>query len=147
MLCKILGFHGMPSSGMWRRVALLRTDVSEDGIASINRVRRIDELDTMFAVTGIQSKLRVVPSSPILVTMMMKAMRSSETSALANVTTRNIPCLSYQLGLSSELSQRSTNHLRRWALRFTGLLDFVHRPVFKKLEYDVSVTGAVSVLE
>jgi hypothetical protein len=33
----------------------------------------------------------VVPSSPILVTLMMEAMRSSETSVLIRVTRRNIP--------------------------------------------------------
>jgi hypothetical protein len=34
----------MASSGMLRRVALVRTDVSEELSASINRVTRIDEL-------------------------------------------------------------------------------------------------------
>jgi hypothetical protein len=33
----------MPSSGMFRRVALVRTDVSEDCIASIISIRGIDE--------------------------------------------------------------------------------------------------------
>jgi hypothetical protein len=33
----------------------------------------------------------VVPSSPILVTLMMEAQRSSETSVLTRVTRRNIP--------------------------------------------------------
>jgi hypothetical protein len=33
----------------------------------------------------------VVPSSPILVTLMMEAIRSSETSYLARATRRNIP--------------------------------------------------------
>jgi hypothetical protein len=32
-----------------------------------------------------------VPSSPILVTLLMEAMRSSETSVLTRVTRRNIP--------------------------------------------------------
>jgi hypothetical protein len=36
----------MTSSGMLRRVALLRTDVSEERIASIIRVTRIGELGT-----------------------------------------------------------------------------------------------------
>jgi hypothetical protein len=30
----------MPSSGMWRRVGLVWTDVSEEGIASILRVEK-----------------------------------------------------------------------------------------------------------
>jgi hypothetical protein len=34
----------MPSSGMLRRVTLVRTDVSEERIASVIRVARIDEL-------------------------------------------------------------------------------------------------------
>jgi hypothetical protein len=33
----------------------------------------------------------VVPSSPILVTLMMEALRSSETSVLSRATWRNIP--------------------------------------------------------
>jgi hypothetical protein len=41
----------MESSGMLRRVALVRTDVSEDLSASFIRVTRIGELGTL-AVTG-----------------------------------------------------------------------------------------------
>jgi hypothetical protein len=41
----------MPSSGMLRRVALVRTDVSEELRASIIRVTRIRELGTTLAVT------------------------------------------------------------------------------------------------
>jgi hypothetical protein len=37
----------LASSGTWCRVALVRTDVSEVGIASINRVEQIGELGTM----------------------------------------------------------------------------------------------------
>jgi hypothetical protein len=67
---------------MLRRVALVRTDVSEEFIASIIRVTR--------------SVLRLVltakvPSSPILVTRMMEAPSSSETSVLTRATRRNIP--------------------------------------------------------
>jgi hypothetical protein len=36
--------------GMFRRVALVTTDVWEEPIASIIRVTRISELDTTFAV-------------------------------------------------------------------------------------------------
>jgi hypothetical protein len=43
----------MASSGMLRRVALLRTDVSEELSASIIRVTRIDELRTIPAITSI----------------------------------------------------------------------------------------------
>jgi hypothetical protein len=54
----------MPTSGMLRRVALVRTDVSEV-LRSVLRLLVIDN---------------VVAISPILVTMMMDAIRSSETS-------------------------------------------------------------------
>jgi hypothetical protein len=60
----------MPSSGMLRRVAIVRTDRS---------VRRL--LDTAI----------VVPSSQILVTLMMEALFSFETSVLTRATWRNIP--------------------------------------------------------
>jgi hypothetical protein len=39
----------IPSSGMWRRVALVRTDVSEECVASIIRVKRIMVLETALA--------------------------------------------------------------------------------------------------
>jgi hypothetical protein len=75
LLCRML------SSVMLRSVAPVRTDVSEERIASIIKVIRIDELGTTLAVT----------SSPILVTLMMEAIRSSETSVLTRVKRRNIP--------------------------------------------------------
>jgi hypothetical protein len=51
MLCKIWGFHArwqwrMPYFGMLQGVALIRTDVSEERKASINRVTRIGEIGT-----------------------------------------------------------------------------------------------------
>jgi hypothetical protein len=48
----------MPSSGLLRRVALVRTDVSEGRNASIVRVRRIGELGTTLAVTSNRRILR-----------------------------------------------------------------------------------------
>jgi hypothetical protein len=42
----------MPSSGILRRVALVRTDVSEERSASIIRVTRIGKLRTTLAVTS-----------------------------------------------------------------------------------------------
>jgi hypothetical protein len=72
----------MQSSGMLRHVALVRTNVSVESITSIIRVTRIDELGTL-VVTINRNKLRIntniVHSSPILVTLMMEAMRSSDT--------------------------------------------------------------------
>jgi hypothetical protein len=79
---------------MLRRVALVRTDVSEEHSASIIRVTRIGELGTL-AVTSNRRTLRrntkrveanVVPSSPILVTLMIEALCSSETSVLIRAT-------------------------------------------------------------
>jgi hypothetical protein len=72
----------MASSGMLRRVAHVRTDVSEELSASIIRVTRIDELGTTLAVTSNGRRLlvtvNIVPSSPILVTLMMDVLRSSQ---------------------------------------------------------------------
>jgi hypothetical protein len=45
------------SSGMLRRVALVRTDVSEELSTSIIRVTRIGELGTTLAVTSNRRKL------------------------------------------------------------------------------------------
>jgi hypothetical protein len=70
----------MMSSGMLRRVALVKTDVSEELSASILRsVRRL-------LVT-----VSVVHSSLILVTLMKEVLRSSEMSDLTRVSRRNIP--------------------------------------------------------
>jgi hypothetical protein len=67
-------------------VALVRTDVSEELSASFIRVTRIVELGTTLAVTSNRRMLRrllvtanVVPSSPILVTLMIEALHYSET--------------------------------------------------------------------
>jgi hypothetical protein len=68
----------MASSVMLRCVALVRTDVSEDQVLFFRSVRRL-LLTT-----------KVVPSSSIFVTLMMKALGSSETSVLTRATQRNI---------------------------------------------------------
>jgi hypothetical protein len=83
---------------MLHHVALVRTEVSEELTASLIRVTRIGELGTTLAVTSNRRRVRwclvtasVVPSSPILVTLMMEALSSPETSILTRATRRNIP--------------------------------------------------------
>jgi hypothetical protein len=81
----------MVSSGMLRRVALVRTDVSEEPSASFISETRIGELGTIAATSNQH-------------TLMKEALGSSETSVLTRATWRNNPedtilqtsCLSLQ---------------------------------------------------
>jgi hypothetical protein len=67
---------------MLRRVALVRTDVSENLSASIRAfLRRMRRLPVTASV---------VPSPPILVTLMKEVLSSYETSVFTRATRRNI---------------------------------------------------------
>jgi hypothetical protein len=90
---------------MLRRVALVRTDVSEERSASFIRVARIGELGTTLAVTN----------SPILTTLMKEALSFSETSVLRIATRRNIP---EDAILHSHRRENSTSYLTIIDYRF-----------------------------
>jgi hypothetical protein len=61
---------------MLRRVALVRTNIPEKILPGVR----------LLLVT-----VNVIPSSPILITLMMEAKRSSKTSVSTSTTRRNIP--------------------------------------------------------
>jgi hypothetical protein len=69
---------------MLRHVALVRTDVSEELSASFIRMTILGRVRRLLITASI------VPSSPILVTLMKEALSSSETSVLTSATGRNI---------------------------------------------------------
>jgi hypothetical protein len=91
---------------MLRRVALLRTDVSEEPSASFIRAsvlsspilvtlmkEALGSSETSVFLRSVRRFLVAasVPSSLILITLMKKALGSSETSILTRATRRNIP--------------------------------------------------------
>jgi hypothetical protein len=95
----------MKNGNFWtlRRVALVRTDDFEELCVSFIRITRIGELRTTLPAKKYQYLVflrsgrrllvtaSVVPSSTILVTLMKKALSSSETSVLTRTMRRNIP--------------------------------------------------------
>jgi hypothetical protein len=88
---------------MLRRVALVGNDFSEELSTYIIIVTRIGEVRTTLALSGnrcsfvlLRSERRLpvtsnVPSSLIIVTLMLEALRFSEPSVLTRATRRNIP--------------------------------------------------------
>jgi hypothetical protein len=84
----------MSSSGVLRRVTVVRTNVSDEHIGSVIKATRIGKLETPLAVTRNRCRLlvtaNVVSSLPILVTLMMEALNSFETSVLTRAPRRNI---------------------------------------------------------
>jgi hypothetical protein len=86
----------MLSSGILCRVALVRTNVSEECITSIIRVTRNGKLGRTLAVTSNWSMFQLlvtanIPTLLILVTLMMEAICYTETSVLTRATECNIP--------------------------------------------------------
>jgi hypothetical protein len=88
---------------MLRRVALVITDVSEELSPSFIKVTKAGELGITLAATSNRCTLRrntsvrrflvtasVVPSSPILVTLLKEVISSSETSFITRATRRKI---------------------------------------------------------
>jgi hypothetical protein len=72
---------------MLRIVALVRTDVSEERRASINRI----SAKNLRSVLRLLVTVKFVPIHLILVTLMMEAIRFPETSVPPRATWRNIP--------------------------------------------------------
>jgi hypothetical protein len=94
MYSELLTLPRMPSSGMLQCVALVRTSVLEEHISIIIRLAGIDKLRSIVFLHSVFLLLitaSVVPNSPILVTLMMEAIHSSETSVLTGATRHGIP--------------------------------------------------------
>jgi hypothetical protein len=77
----------MVSSGLVRRVALVRTDVSEEPTHAAKKYHVV----FLRSVRRLLVAACVVPSAPIFVTLMKEAPGSRETSVLTRATRRNNP--------------------------------------------------------
>jgi hypothetical protein len=99
------------------RVVLVGTDVSEEPSSSFISVTGIGELGTLATSSNRRTLVtaKVVPISPILVTLMMEALSSSETSFLTRATRRNIPKNYILLSLRRE-NLKSYIALTGWVL-------------------------------
>jgi hypothetical protein len=121
----------MASSGMLHRVTLVIADVSEEHSPSIIRLTRIGELGIAFLrnVRRLLVTANVVPSSSILVTVIMDALRSSGTSVLTRATRRNIPEDGiFHSHRREDLKSYMLNHLL--TLRFAKIVHFVIFPYY-----------------
>jgi hypothetical protein len=81
----------MVSSGMLRRVALVRTDILKELSASFIRLTRNGEEILLRSMRLLLVTASIVPSSPILVTLLKEALSLFEMSVLTRATRRNIP--------------------------------------------------------
>jgi hypothetical protein len=75
----------MPFPRIWRRVALVWTEVLEECTASVIRVERISELGTILVVTSNWSTLRRTTNSLFIFTVLMEVICSSEISVLTRL--------------------------------------------------------------
>jgi hypothetical protein len=75
---------------MLRGMAVVRTDVSEERIASIIKVKIISQVGRFISMFRFLLAANV-PSAPIVVTLMMEALSSSETSVVTRAARLNIP--------------------------------------------------------
>jgi hypothetical protein len=127
----------MVSSGILRRVALVRTVVSV--VLSASSIRVLLRSVRRLLVTA-----SIVPNSPILVTLMGE-LSSSETSVLTKATRRNIPedtvlqslnSVSIDLSYNVILIQRFRRYETASWTYMTHCIRFVHS--VKRMRYDIS---------
>jgi hypothetical protein len=80
----------MPSSLIWWRVALVRTDVSKEPVSSIIRLKTISKLRTTLAVPSNWTS-NVTFTALVCFTLMMRVLQSCETPVLERATWHHIP--------------------------------------------------------